>query len=69
MFKFVHRDTSIDQLAALTKDAEGILQELKLPYRVLALCTGDMGFSATKTYDLEVYEVWYYPQAHEESNI
>ncbi|MEO0434067.1 MAG: serine--tRNA ligase [Cyanobacteria bacterium J06656_5] len=55
MFKFVHPDTSFDQLEALTKDAEDILQQLKLPYRVLALCTGDMGFSATKTYDLEVW--------------
>mgnify|MGYP001791712687 CR=1 FL=1 len=55
MFKFVHPDTSFDQLEALTKDAENILQQLKLPYRVLALCTGDMGFSATKTYDLEVW--------------
>ena len=55
MFKFIHPDTSFDQLEALTKDAEDILQQLKLPYRVLALCTGDMGFSATKTYDLEVW--------------
>ncbi|NEQ48623.1 MAG: serine--tRNA ligase [Leptolyngbya sp. SIO3F4] len=55
MFKFVHPDTSFDELEALTKDAEDILQQLKLPYRVLALCTGDMGFSATKTYDLEVW--------------
>ncbi|EKU97385.1 seryl-tRNA synthetase [Leptolyngbya sp. PCC 7375] len=55
MFKFVHPDTSFDELEALTKDAEDILQQLKLPYRVLALCTGDIGFSATKTYDLEVW--------------
>ena len=55
MFKFVHPDSSFDELEALTKDAEDILQQLKLPYRVLALCTGDMGFSATKTYDLEVW--------------
>ena len=55
MFKFVHPDTSFDELEALTKDAEDILQQLKLPYRILALCTGDMGFSATKTYDLEVW--------------
>ena len=39
----------------MTADAEGILQALELPYRVLVLCTGDMGFSATKTYDLEVW--------------
>lgn len=55
MFKFVHPDTSFDELEALTQDAEDILQQLQLPYRVLALCTGDMGFSATKTYDLEVW--------------
>ncbi|MEA5465896.1 serine--tRNA ligase [Leptothoe sp. PORK10 BA2] len=55
MFKFVHPDTSFDELEALTQDAEDILQQLKLPYRVIALCTGDMGFSATKTYDLEVW--------------
>ncbi len=55
MFKFVHPDASFDELESLTKDAEDILQQLKLPYRVLALCTGDMGFSATKTYDLEVW--------------
>ena len=55
MFKFVPPDTSFDELEALTRDAEDILQQLKLPYRVLALCTGDMGFSAAKTYDLEVW--------------
>lgn len=42
-------------LEQLTADAESILQALKLPYRVMALCTGDMGFSAKKTYDLEVW--------------
>lgn len=46
---------SYDALETLTGHAETILQKLKLPYRVLALCTGDMGFSATKTYDLEVW--------------
>lgn len=55
MFKFVHPDSSFDELEALTRDAEDILQQLQLPYRVLALCTGDMGFSAAKTYDLEVW--------------
>ena len=55
MFKFVHPETSFDELESLTKDAEAVLQQLKLPYRVLALCTGDIGFSATKTYDLEVW--------------
>ena len=46
---------SYEALETLTGHAETILQKLKLPYRVLALCTGDMGFSATKTYDLEVW--------------
>ncbi|MEO1395239.1 MAG: serine--tRNA ligase [Cyanobacteria bacterium J06634_5] len=55
MYKFVHPDTSFDELEALTRDAEDILQQLKLPYRVLELCTGDLGFGATKTYDLEVW--------------
>ncbi|MEM8806494.1 MAG: serine--tRNA ligase [Cyanobacteria bacterium P01_G01_bin.38] len=55
MYKFVHPDTSFDDLEALVKDAEDILQQLKLPYRVIELCTGDLGFSATKTYDLEVW--------------
>jgi seryl-tRNA synthetase len=55
MYKFVHPDQSFDELEKLTQDAEDILQQLKLPYRVLALCTGDMGFSAAKTYDIEVW--------------
>ncbi|MEM9164536.1 MAG: serine--tRNA ligase [Cyanobacteria bacterium P01_F01_bin.4] len=55
MYKFVRPDTSFDELEALVKDAEDILQQLKLPYRVIELCTGDLGFSATKTYDLEVW--------------
>ncbi|MGB3308431.1 MAG: serine--tRNA ligase [Nodosilinea sp.] len=55
MYKFVHPDTSFDALDALVKDAEDILQQLKLPYRVLELCTGDLGFSSCKTYDLEVW--------------
>lgn len=55
MYKFVHPDTSFDELEALTRDAEDILQQLQLPYRVLELCTGDLGFGATKTYDLEVW--------------
>ncbi|MBD2230419.1 serine--tRNA ligase [Phormidium tenue] len=55
MYKFVHPDTSFDELEALVGDAENILQQLKLPYRVLALCTGDLGFSSCKTYDLEVW--------------
>ncbi|MEO1621527.1 MAG: serine--tRNA ligase [Cyanobacteria bacterium J06632_3] len=55
MYKFVHPDSSFDALEKLTADAEDILQQLKLPYRVLELCTGDLGFGATKTYDLEVW--------------
>ncbi|MEL6553904.1 MAG: serine--tRNA ligase [Cyanobacteria bacterium J06621_11] len=55
MYKFVHPDESFDELEKLTADAEDILQQLKLPYRVLELCTGDLGFGATKTYDLEVW--------------
>lgn len=55
MVKVTSPDTSFDELEKMTQDAEDILQGLELPYRVLALCTGDMGFSATKTYDLEVW--------------
>lgn len=55
MYKFVHPDTSSEALESLTQSAEGVLQALKLPYRVIELCTGDLGFSATKTYDLEVW--------------
>ncbi|HEY9761233.1 MAG TPA: serine--tRNA ligase [Trichocoleus sp.] len=55
MFKFVHPDGAFDELEKLVSDAEDILQKLKLPYRVLALCTGDLGFASRKTYDLEVW--------------
>ncbi|MEL6249012.1 MAG: serine--tRNA ligase [Cyanobacteria bacterium J06627_15] len=55
MYKFVHPDQSFDALEALVADAADILEQLKLPYRVIALCTGDLGFSAAKTYDLEVW--------------
>jgi seryl-tRNA synthetase len=48
-------EQSYDELESLTADAELILQKLGLPYRVVALCTGDLGFAATKTYDLEVW--------------
>jgi seryl-tRNA synthetase len=48
-------ETSFEALEALTSHAEAILQALELPYRTVALCTGDLGFSATKTYDLEVW--------------
>jgi seryl-tRNA synthetase len=53
--KFVEPSTSYKELETLTADAEKILQKLNLPYRVVALCTGDLGFSAAKTYDLEVW--------------
>jgi len=55
LYKFVHPDTSAAEHQSLLQDAEAILQALELPYRVLELCTGDLGFSATKTYDLEVW--------------
>jgi seryl-tRNA synthetase len=46
---------SYEALEELTSHAEAVLQKLELPYRVMALCTGDMGFSSAKTYDLEVW--------------
>ena len=55
MVQIVHPDHSYDALEAMTGHAEAILQKLGLPYRVMLLCTGDMGFGATKTYDLEVW--------------
>lgn len=55
LVKLVHPDTSEDEHESLARDAEAILQALKLPYRVLELCTGDIGFSAAKCYDLEVW--------------
>ncbi len=55
LVKFVEPEGSYDELEALTRDAEAILRKLGLHYRVVALCTGDLGFSAAKTYDLEVW--------------
>lgn len=55
MIKIVHPDTSYNELEKMTANAERVLQLLNLPYRVLALCTGDLGFTAAKTYDLEVW--------------
>ena len=55
MVKFSKPETSYNELEKMTNNAEAVLQKLNLPYRVLALCTGDMGFSAAKTYDLEVW--------------
>ena len=53
--KFSRPENSYDQLEKLTRDAEEILQKLGLHYRVVTLCTADMGFSAAKTYDIEVW--------------
>ncbi|MBM4190161.1 MAG: serine--tRNA ligase [Betaproteobacteria bacterium] len=55
LVQMVHPDDSAAALEELTGHAETILQRLKLPYRVMALCTGDMGFSSARTYDLEVW--------------
>jgi len=55
LVKFATPDTSYDELEGLTADAEKVLQLLGLPYRTMVLCTGDMGFSAAKTYDIEVW--------------
>jgi seryl-tRNA synthetase len=55
MVKFVTPESSFDELEKLVNDAEEILQLLKLPYRVVTLSTGDMGFSSAKTYDIEVW--------------
>jgi len=55
LVKIVHPDNSYDELEKLLSNAEEILQLLELPYRVVALCSGDIGFSASKTYDIEVW--------------
>jgi len=55
LVRFAHPDTSYEQLELLLGHAEVILQRLDLPYRVVTLCTGDLGFSAAKTYDIEVW--------------
>ena len=55
LVKFTLPENSYDELERLTHDAEEILQRLELPYRVITLCTGDLGFSSAKTYDLEVW--------------
>ncbi len=55
LVKFAHPDDSYEQLEKLTKSAESILEILELPYRRIALSTGDLGFSSAKTYDLEVW--------------
>ncbi len=55
MVKFAKPDNSYDELEAMVKDAEDILQALKIPYRILMLCTGDLSFSAAKCYDIETW--------------
>lgn len=55
LVKFTPPETSYDELETLLENAETILQRLELPYRVVTLCTGDLGFSAAKTYDIEVW--------------
>ena len=55
LVKFVHPSQSTEELEKLTANAEKVLQLLELPYRVMALCSADIGFSAAKTYDLEVW--------------
>jgi seryl-tRNA synthetase len=55
LYWFCHPDKSAEAHSQITADAEAVLQALELPYRVLELCSGDIGFSATRTYDLEVW--------------
>jgi len=55
LVKLVEPEKSYEEHEKLTQDAEKILQKLNLPYRVVMLCTGDLGFSAAKTYDIEVW--------------
>ena len=55
LVKFTTPEQSYDELEALTRNAETVLQRLGLPYRTVALCTGDLGFAAAKTYDVEVW--------------
>jgi seryl-tRNA synthetase len=55
LFKFTTPEHSFEELESLTNDAEAVLRGLNLPYRVIELCTGDLGFAAAKTYDIEVW--------------
>jgi seryl-tRNA synthetase len=55
LVKFTTPERSYDELESLTRHAEEVLKRLELPYRTMALCTGDLGFSAAKTYDIEVW--------------
>ena len=55
MVKFAEPESSYDELESMVRNAEEVLKRLKIPYRVVELCTGDMGFASAKTYDLEVW--------------
>ena len=55
LVKFCTPETSYDELESLVRDAEEVLQRLEIPYRVVALCTGDLGFASAKTYDIEAF--------------
>jgi seryl-tRNA synthetase len=55
MFKFTRPESSYEELEGLVRDAESLLQRLGLHYRVVLLCSGDMGFASSKTYDIEVW--------------
>ncbi len=55
LYKFVEPETSNEELEKLTRDAEEVCQKLGLPYRVRKLCTGDLGFASTKSYDIDVW--------------
>ena len=55
LVKFVHPDTSMNELSALLADAEDVLKALELPYRVVQMCTGDLSFSAMAKFDLELW--------------
>src|SRR5881409_4400228 len=55
LVKFTRPEESFETLERLTRDAETVLERLELPYRVVTLCTADLGFASTKTYDLEVW--------------
>ena len=55
LVKFTSPEASYDELEGMLKDAETVLQRLELPYQVIELCTGDLGFAAAKTYDIEIW--------------
>ena len=55
LVKFASPEASYDELEGMLKDAETVLQRLELPYQVIELCTGDLGFAAAKTYDIEIW--------------